>query len=88
MNILLAIVILGLLILVHEFGHFIVAKKSGICVQEFSLGMGPKLVSSLKGDTEYSIRALPFGGFCRMEGETDDGEIGPNSFFNKFAIIT
>ncbi len=86
-SLIVTIILISVLVIAHEFGHFIVAKKSGICVQEFSLGMGPKLVSSLKGDTEYSIRALPFGGFCRMEGETDDGEIGPNSFFNKSAGV-
>ena len=52
-----------LIILVHEFGHFIVAKKSGIWVQEFAVGMGPKIFSCMKGDTEYSLRALPLGGF-------------------------
>ena len=67
----------------HEFGHFIVAKKNGIWVQEFAVGMGPKLLSCRKGDTEYSLRAIPLGGFCRMEGGDEDGEIGPRSFLNK-----
>ena len=74
---------IGVLVIAHEFGHFIVAKKSGIWVQEFAIGMGPKVFSRMKGETEYSIRALPFGGFCRMEGETEDGNIGPRSFLNK-----
>ncbi len=74
---------IGVLVIAHEFGHFIVAKKSGIWVQEFAIGMGPKVFSRMKGETEYTIRALPFGGFCRMEGETEDGNIGPRSFLNK-----
>lgn len=49
-----------------------VAKKVGIFVQEFSVGMGPLLFSKQIGETEYSLRALPFGGFCRMQGETGD----------------
>lgn len=77
------IILIGVLVIAHEFGHFIVAKKSGIWVQEFAIGMGPKICSKMKGDTEYSIRALPFGGFCRMEGETDEGTIGPTSFLGK-----
>ena len=72
------------MVIVHEFGHFIVAKKSGIWVQEFAVGMGPKVASITKGDTEYSIRVLPLGGFCRMEGENEDGSIpGPRSFLTK-----
>lgn len=55
------IILIGVLVIAHEFGHFIVAKKSGIWVQEFAIGMGPKICSKMKGDTEYSIRALPFG---------------------------
>ena len=75
---------MGVLVIAHEFGHFIVAKKSGIWVQEFAVGMGPKIASVTKGDTEYSIRALPLGGFCRMEGETEDGSVpGPRSFLTK-----
>lgn len=63
------IIMLGLLIFVHEFGHFFVAKRVGIKVEEFALGMGPKLVSTQVGETVYSIRALPLGGFCKMAGE-------------------
>lgn len=76
---------MGVLVVAHEFGHFIVAKKSGIWVQEFSVGMGPKLVSVTRGDTEYSLRALPLGGFCRMEGgaEEEDTVPSPTSFLSK-----
>ena len=73
----LLIVILGVLIFVHEAGHFIAAKKSGAYVYEFSLGMGPKLFGwNRKGDeTDYSIRAFPIGGYCAIAGEIseDDG---------------
>lgn len=71
MPILIALLVLSILIIVHEFGHFIVAKASGILVHEFSLFMGPKLFSVQKGETTYSIRAIPLGGFVRMEGEEE-----------------
>ena len=83
-SLLVTIILLGILVIVHEFGHFIVAKKSGIWVQEFAIGMGPKIFSRTKGDTEYSIRALPLGGFCRMEGGAEEeGNPSPTSFLSK-----
>lgn len=63
------IVVLGVLVFAHEFGHFITAKKSDIRVEEFALGFGPRLFSREKGETVYSIRAIPLGGFCNMTGE-------------------
>lgn len=66
----LAIIIFGLLIFVHEFGHFIVAKFVGIRVEEFSIGMGPKAYSVQKGETLYSVRILPIGGYVKMTGES------------------
>lgn len=63
------IIVLGILIFFHEFGHYITAKWSGIRVEEFALGFGPKLISRQKGETLYSIRAVPLGGFCKMTGE-------------------
>ena len=63
------IIIFGVVVVAHEFGHFIVAKANGIKVLEFSIGMGPKLVKFTKGDTEYSLRLLPIGGACMFEGE-------------------
>ncbi len=63
------IFVLGVLVFFHEFGHFITAKKSGIRVEEFALGFGPKLLSRKKGETVYSIRVIPLGGFCNMTGE-------------------
>ena len=65
----------------HEGGHFITAKKSGIKVNEFSLGMGPKLFHFTKGETTYSFRIFPIGGFCAMEGEDEDSE-NPRAFNN------
>lgn len=63
------IVVLGILIFIHEFGHYITAKLSDIRVEEFALGFGPKLISQQWGETVYSIRAIPLGGFCNMTGE-------------------
>lgn len=81
MGIILALVIFGLIVTVHEFGHFICAKLSGIKVLEFSIGMGPKLVQKQVGETMYSLRILPVGGFCAMEGEDSSGD-DPRSFRN------
>lgn len=80
MNILLAIIIFSILVLVHEFGHFLIAKKNGICVTEFSLGMGPRLWSFVKGETRYSLKLLPFGGSCMMLGEDEEVEGNPRAF--------
>jgi len=63
-----------LLIFVHETGHFLTAKLTGIRVNEFALGMGPKLISFERGETKYSFRAIPVGGYCAMEGEDTDSE--------------
>lgn len=71
MNIVLAIVALSFLILIHELGHFMVARWMGVKVLEFAIFMGPKLFSWKRGETEYSIRAIPMGGFCKMEGEEE-----------------
>lgn len=69
--ILLGILLFGLLIAIHEFGHFAAAKLFGVRVEEFSLGMGPALLSRQRGETLYSLRALPIGGFCAMTGEDE-----------------
>ena len=82
MSILVAILVFGMIILIHEFGHFIVAKKCGIGVLEFSIGMGPRLCSLVKGETRYSIKAFPFGGSCMMLGEDENAE-DPRAFNNK-----
>lgn len=63
------IIVISILVFVHEFGHFIVAKKTGVLVEEFAIGMGPKIIGAQKGETLYSIRLLPLGGYCKMTGE-------------------
>ncbi|MBR2521172.1 MAG: site-2 protease family protein [Oscillospiraceae bacterium] len=67
-----AIVMFGVLIAVHEFGHFWTAKVLGVKVNEFSIGMGPQLLKKQRGETMYSLRAFPVGGFCAMEGEDEE----------------
>lgn len=79
--ILIAVALFELIIFVHEGGHFIAAKKSGIKVNEFALGMGPKLFSFTKGETTYSLRIFPIGGYCAMEGEDEESE-NPRAFNN------
>lgn len=81
MYILLAILLIGILIIVHEFGHFIVAKKCGVTVLEFSIGFGPKLVKWERNGTKYSVRLLPLGGFVQFLGEDEDSK-EPGAFNN------
>lgn len=71
-NIIVFILILGIVVLIHELGHFITAKSFGVYCSEFSIGMGPKLFSKKIGETEYEVRALPIGGFVSMAGEADN----------------
>jgi regulator of sigma E protease len=90
LSIIIAVLILGFLILVHEFGHFIAAKKTGIKVEEFGLGYPPKILSFKKGETIYSLNLIPFGGFVRLYGEEEKkGECfkEPFSFSAKPAIV-
>ena len=79
MTILFAILLFSLLIFVHELGHFVAAKLSGVQVNEFAMFMGPALVKWGKGETQYSIRCIPLGGYCAMEGENEDSD-NPRSF--------
>lgn len=72
------IVLLGLLIFVHELGHFLVAKYFGVRVEVFSLGFGPKIFKILKGDTEYAISAVPLGGYVKMFGDDPSSEVRPD----------
>lgn len=74
MSIFFAVIIFGLLVFIHEFGHFIIAKKNGVRVVEFSIGMGPTLFSFGKGETKYSLKLLPFGGACQMLNKELAGE--------------
>lgn len=81
MGIIIAIIIFGIIVTVHELGHFVCAKLSGIKVLEFSVGMGPKIIQKQIGETMYSLRALPVGGFCAMESEDSESE-DPRAFRN------
>lgn len=76
------IILLGTLILIHEFGHFIVAKACGMKVLKFSIGFGPKIFRKQGKETEYSLRILPLGGFVQLEGEDEDSD-DPRSYNNK-----
>jgi regulator of sigma E protease len=79
MSIIFAILIFSFLIFIHEFGHFITAKLSGVQVNEFSMFMGPAIWKKQKGETLYSIRCIPIGGYCAMEGEDGDSD-NPRAF--------
>src|SRR5512138_1159579 len=85
-----AAVVLGLLIFVHELGHFIFAKLFGVGVEKFSLGFGPKVVGRQYGETEYLISAFPLGGYVKMIGESPDAELSeeelPRSFMGKHPL--
>lgn len=76
MSIILAILIFGIIITIHEFGHFIAAKTNGVKVNEFAIGMGPAIFKKKKGETQYSLRILPIGGYCAMEGEDNESSDG------------
>jgi regulator of sigma E protease len=95
-DILAFIVVVSIIVVFHEFGHFIVAKILGVKVENFSLGFGPKLISKKIGETEYSISALPLGGYVKLMGEDPEEELLPEdekrsfsklSPFKKFLII-
>ena len=92
-TILFAIVMFSIIIFVHEFGHFITARMFGVTVHEFAIGMGPKIFSRQKGETTYSLRLIPIGGFCSMEGEdsekTDDpGSINSKPWYQRLVILS
>ena len=91
MSIILFIVILGIIVFVHEYGHFLLARKNGIVVEEFAIGMGPLIYGKKKGDTLYSIRLLPIGGFCKMLGaeeeSNEEGSFNNAHVFGRIAVI-
>ena len=92
LNIILAILVLAFLIFFHELGHFTVGKLLGFRVLGFSMGFGPALVKFKKGDTEYALRAIPFGGSCQFDGEDEDAETDPKRFnaqpvWKRFLVI-
>ena len=82
MGIVLTIIVFSAIVFVHEMGHFLLAKANKIRVDEFSLGMGPRLFSFVKGETRYSLKLLPFGGSCMM-GEDDADDMSEGSFNSK-----
>ena len=84
MKIIIALLIFSILIIFHELGHFWLAKANGIRVNEFSLGLGPTIFGITKGETKYSLKLLPFGGACMMEGE--DGESSDERAFGKKSV--
>ncbi len=79
-----AVVVLGLLIFVHELGHFIFAKLFGVGVEKFSLGFGPKIIGKTYGETEYLLSAFPLGGYVKMIGESPDAELAENDQSRSF----
>ena len=89
--ILAALLVFGILIAVHELGHFLAAKACGVRVNEFSIGMGPALWKKQKGETQYSLRVFPVGGFCAMEGEEEDSDdpaaLNRQGFWKKLLIF-
>lgn len=91
MRIIVALLIFGFIIFFHELGHFLLAKKAGIKVNEFNIGMGPAIIKFQRGETQYALRPFPFGGSCMMEGE-DEESSESNAFCNKplrqrFAVV-
>jgi regulator of sigma E protease len=86
LSIFVAILIFGIIILVHEIGHFYAARKVGILVEEFAIGMGPKVFSVTKGETMFSLRLFPLGGYCKMLGGDDDDSINDTRAFNNKTV--
>ena len=94
MSLIYFLIVLSVLVLIHEFGHFIVAKRIGVRVEKFSFGFGPKLFSIKKGETEYMISAIPLGGYIKMAGDEpgetlkgDKGEFLSRKISERFNII-
>ena len=91
MKIIIALLIFSIIIIFHELGHFSLAKANGIRVNEFCLGLGPTILGVTKGETKYSLKLLPFGGACMMEGEdgesTDDRAFGKKSVWARISVV-
>lgn len=91
MKILLALLVFSLIVVFHEFGHFLFARLNHVTVVEFSLGMGPRLFSVKRGETAYSIKVLPFGGSCMMLGEDmadlSEGTFGSKNVWQRISIV-
>lgn len=91
MKYLIALLIFSLIVIIHELGHFLLAKRGGIRVNEFALGMGPRLISKQVGETTYCIKLLPFGGSCMMEGEDSQSDsedaFGRKSVWTRISVV-
>lgn len=91
LKIILAILLFSVIVIFHELGHFLLAKRNGICVEEFAIGIGPTLFGFKRGETKYSVKCLPFGGCCMMlgeDGENDDPRaFGSKSALARFSVI-
>lgn len=91
MRIVVALIIFSIIIIIHELGHFSLAKYHGVCVQEFSLGLGPTIWGFTKGETKYCINLLPFGGACMMLGEDEDSNdsraLNNKSVWQRMSIV-
>ena len=77
------IFVFGLIVFIHELGHFVTAKMSGMQVDEFAIGFGPAIFKVQRGETLYSIRIIPLGGFNRIAGMTPDEPLNERSFYTK-----
>ncbi len=91
-TVLFALLIFSLIVFVHELGHFLAARVFGVTVHEFAIGMGPQIFSKSKNGTKYSIRIIPIGGFCSMEGENEQseskGSFSSKAWYKKFVILS
>lgn len=91
MNIVVAFLILSIIVIIHELGHFLLAKRNGVTVTEFSIGMGPRLASIVRKGTRYSLKLFPIGGSCMMLGEDetveDEGAFHKKSVWARFSVI-
>lgn len=89
--VIIGILLFGFVVFFHELGHFLMAKLSGIRVNEFAIGMGPRLFGFKKGETEYALRLFPIGGFCAMEGEdeesSDERAFGNKPVWRRFLVV-
>lgn len=82
-NILVILLVFSVIIMIHELGHFLMCKWTGVAVTEFSIGMGPCIFKTKPGETQYSVRCLPIGGYCMMLGEDEEESTDPRAFSNK-----
>lgn len=91
LSIIIAILVFSVIVIFHELGHFLLAKRNGITVTEFSLGMGPRLLSKVIGETRYSLKLFPIGGSCMMVGEDDDdnsqGSFNQASVWARISVV-